>query len=91
MTDSKVQRMSETVVFEDNMENNDVVLGNTRNFAFRLTDITAKKNLIAGARGIAFEKDPKQKSTKLKFSAGAYLKVVMPTLLEWKKTAWKYF
>ena len=74
---NKVMRLSESVLL-------DVDVSNSRNFAFKLTDATAKKNLIAGARRIAFEVEPKQKSTKLKFSAGAYLEVVIPTLLEWK-------
>ena len=47
--------------------------------------------MIAGARRIAFEKDQKQKSTKLKFSAGAYLVVAMPTLLEWKNICGESF
>ena len=85
-SDNKLLRMSETAVLDTDMESNHVVLGNARSFAFRLTDITAKKNLLASARRIAFEKDPKQKSTKLKFSAGAYLKAVLPTILQRKKT-----
>ena len=73
------------------MDSNDVVLGNARSFAFRLTDVTAKKNLLASARRIAFEKDPKQKSTKMKFSAGAYLKAVLPTIRQWKENTGNVF
>ena len=57
--------------------------GHLRNLPFKLTDQTAKKNLIAGAKRKPFEKDPKQKSTKILFSAGAYLEVVLPTIKAW--------
>ena len=85
MLGNKEKKMSESVVFSD------AVLGNNINFAFKLTDSTAKKNLVAGARRIAFEKDQKQKATKLKFSAGDYLVVAMPTLLEWKNICGESF
>ena len=57
--------------------------GHLRNLPFKLTDQTKKKNLIAGAKRKHFEKDPKQKSMKILFSAGAYLKVVLPTTKAW--------
>ena len=84
MTGYKVQRMSDTVVIEENIRNDPIVPEVSRNFSFKLTDATAKKNLLTGARRIPFDKEPKQKSVKLMFSAGAYIEVVMPTLLNWK-------
>ena len=65
---NKYQKMSTSIVVPES--------GHLRNLPFKLTDQTAKKNLIAGAKRKHFEKDPKQKSMKILFSAGAYLKVV---------------
>ena len=73
LTENKVQKMSESVVYPENHNNDDAVALNSRFFSFQLKDKTAKKNLLAGARRIKFEKETKQKSVKLKFSAGAYM------------------
>ena len=55
-----------------------------RNLNFKLTDKTAKKNLLDGAKRIPFERELKQKCIKMKFSSGAYKEVVFPTLISWK-------
>ena len=72
---NKCQKLSRSVVVPEQ--------SNLRNLPFKLTDQTAKKNLIAGARRKHYEKDPKQKSTKIMFIAGAYLEVVLPTIKVW--------
>ena len=71
----------ETVFKQVSRFNNGI---DSRNLPFKLTDKTAKKNLINGAKRIPFEKDFKQKCVKLKFSSGAYKEVVMPKLVFWK-------
>ena len=77
----KCQKMSTSLIGqgEGNLDS-----GFLRNHPFKLTDQTAKKNLLSGTRRINFDKEPKQKSTKLKFSAGAYMMVVLPTIKTWK-------
>ena len=62
-----------------------------RNFGFKLSDKTAKKNLLSGAKRIPFEKDYKQKCVKLKFSSGAYKEAVLPTLVFWMSKLNKTF
>ena len=77
----KCQKMSTSLIGQGEGNPNSGLL---RNLPFKLTDQTARKNLIAGTKRINFEKESKQKSAKLKFSAGAYMVVVLPTLKIWK-------
>ena len=58
--------------------------GNLRRLNFKLTEKTAKSNLIKAANRNYFEIELKQKSTNLRFSAGAYLHTVMPVIENWK-------
>ena len=77
----KCQKMSTSLIGQGEGNPNSGLL---RNLPFKLTDQTARKNLIAGTKRINFEKESKQKSAKLKFSAGAYMVVVLPTIKIWK-------
>ena len=63
----------------------------SRTFQFKLTDKTAKKNLLKSASRIPFENDPKQLCTMLKFSAGAFIQVVKPTIKFWESQNQKCF
>ena len=53
-----------------------------RKFNFKLTDKKAKGNLIKSANRSHFEVEHKQKSSNLKFSAGAYIQVAKPMIKE---------
>ena len=53
-----------------------------RQFNFELTDKKAKGNLIKSTERRHFEMEPKQRSTNLKFSAGAYILVAKPMIAE---------
>ena len=89
MSENKIMKLSESIVFPRNT--NEVVESSPRNLNFKLKDETARKNLLAAARRQDFDKEEKQKCTKLKFSAGAYLEVVLPTVSGWKSLNGKSF
>ena len=81
MSENKILKLSDSVVFPDSIN----IHNNSRNLNFKLKDQTARKNLLQAARRENFEKEEKQKCTKLKFSAGAYYEAVLPTVSGWKK------
>ena len=55
----------------------------SRNFDFKLTDKKAKANLKTAALRKPFEIERKQRCCNLKFSAGAFLHAVKPSLEIW--------
>ena len=87
MSENKILKLSDSIVFPEKM----YIDTNQRNLNFKLKDQTARKNLLAAARRDDFEKEDKQKCTKLKFSAGAYYEVVLPTVRGWKNLSGKCF
>ena len=84
MKENKIQKMSESVVFDDHRNGQRV-------FNYKRKDQTAKKNLLAVVKRVMFEMEHKQKSTKIKFSAGAYLEAVLPTVRGWSDLNGKSF
>ena len=56
-----------------------------RQFNFELTDKKAKSNLLKSAGRRHLEIEPKQKSTNLKFSAGAYILVAKPMITKFQE------
>ena len=57
----------------------------TRNFKYRLTAKTAKKNLLKGARRKHISVEHKQGASNIDFSDGAWIKAVFPEVLNWDK------
>ena len=60
-----------------------------RHFSYELSDKRAKANLLKGAAREVIEIKEKQKCIMLTFSVGAYLEVVIPTVIEWDKNELK--
>ena len=63
-------------------EIDDTELEAGRKFDFELTDKKAKANLLKSANRRHLEIENKQKSTNLRFSAGAFLMVAKPFIKE---------
>ena len=82
--------MARIAEIEDEADNSIVVASGletssslTRHFNYELSDKKAKSNLLKGAARESFEIDEKQKCTMMTFSVGSYLKVVIPTVVDW--------
>ena len=56
----------------------------SRIFGYRLSDKKATSNLLKSASREPFEIEEKQKCSLLLFSAGAYVRTVLPLISEWK-------
>ena len=54
----------------------------SRTFNYMLNDRNAKKKILQGAKRIPFEIDENQSSDTFIFSAGAWLKVVVPFVMK---------
>ena len=52
-----------------------------RHFNYELSDSKARSNILRSATREALDRTEKQKCTMIDFSAGAYLEVVSPTIL----------
>ena len=55
-----------------------------KHFDYEMTDKKAKSNLVKGASREVLEIEEMQKCTMLIFSVGAYYKVIIPSVDEWK-------
>ena len=62
----------------------------TRNFKYKLTEKTAKSNLIRGAKREHFAIDSKQGATNIDFSDGSWILVAYPELIKWEKGSTHY-
>ena len=56
-----------------------------RNFKYRMTDKTARANLLKGAVKEHFSINHKQGATNVDFNDGTWLLVAFPQILKWKK------
>ena len=87
---SRTMKMKNDDTTIDNMEISSIDL-KSKTFQFKLTEKTATKNLLKSASRIPIECDEKQLCTMVKFSAGAYIQAVKPTILFWKSQLGKRF
>ena len=63
----------------------------SRTFNYMLNDRNAKKKILQGAKRIPFEIDENQSSDTFIFSAGAWLKVVVPFVMKLQSEIGKSF
>ena len=87
-TDIKKMKMLEnTQCVIIKMNDADVIPAkNSKMFNFKLTEKTAKSNILKAANRNLFEIESKQTCKNLRFSAGAYVCSVMPIIRSWCKT-----
>ena len=61
-----------------------------RTFNYELSDKKAKSNFLKSAARETYEVEDNQLCTMINFSVGAYLEVVIPTVIEWNTSKEKY-
>ena len=57
----------------------------TRNFKYRMTEKTARANIVKGARKKHFQVEHKQGATNIDFSDGSWILVAFPVIKDWEK------